>query len=330
MNDNNRPVSFLKKAIKYLVGASILLLLIIGSGLWFYYHYYENDEFFASDETNTLEQVMEDGRVLQERIVKQEQVIAQLSENQQTLQAAIKKLSRSLGRDRSDWMLAETEQLLIIANHRLQLARDIDSALAALNTADNQLKKLANPNLLSVRKAIAKEISQLKTLERIDIPGTTLRLANISEQIGTIPLAVNIIDNKHQETDTGGTEQSSSPGLFGQIWQDITNSIRIRTDNQQHKMLLPPDKEYFLRENLRLKLYSTQNALLAGQYKTYSNYLDDCTRWITKYFDTSNKAVKNILDQLSAMRKSSSNTRMPDISGSLTLLRKNLANRDST
>jgi len=327
MNDHSRPVSFLKRAFKYLAVASILFLLIAGSGLWFYYHYYDDNEFLVSDETSTLEQVMEDSRILQERIVEQEQVIAQLTGNQQTLQTAIEKLARSLGRDRSGWMLTETEQLLIIANHRLQLAHDIDSALAALNSADNQLRKLAKPELLPVRKAIAKEITQLKTLERIDIPGTALRLIEISEQISSIPLAVSLVDS--DGADNMDTEQPSS-GFFGPLWQDITGLIRIRTDNQQHKMLLPPEKEYFLRENLRLKLYSTQHALLAGQYKLYSGYLDACTGWITQYFDTENSAVKNILGELSAMRKASSNTNMPDISGSLTLLREKLALRDST
>jgi len=49
-------------------------------------------------------------------------------------------------------------------------------ALSALRAADQQLKLIVNPNVLPVRKELAREIALLDALEKIDVNGIALRL----------------------------------------------------------------------------------------------------------------------------------------------------------
>ena len=50
--------------------------------------------------------------------------------------------------------------MLVIASHRLQMARDVRSALSALRAATSRLKLIVNPNVLPVRKELAREIAK--------------------------------------------------------------------------------------------------------------------------------------------------------------------------
>lgn len=306
-----------------LITLFLSLLTVLTTTYLAYFVFFEQRDLFRSDTVGALEQLMEDSRRQQERLDNYEKALIELSEGQQALHNGIDNLSRDLGRDRTDWVLTEAEQLLIIANNRLQLAGDIDTAIAALAAADYQLKQLGSPTLLAVRKAITQEIASLKTLERPDIAGMALRLGGLSQNVDQLPLAIKHAPDRH--TSTGSPvheEQTESHGWFKEMWLDFTDLIRVRTDNQQHKALLSPKEEYFLRENLRLILFGAQNALLANNQKSYQNNLKIAGNWIKKYFDVNAASVKSLLGELDSMRRAQLQTEAPDISSSLNLLRK--------
>src|SRR6202051_540469 len=64
---------------------------------------------------------------------------SRLSESQNQ-QAALEALYRELAPSRDEWALTEIEQVLQLASQQLQLARNVPSALAALQLADSQLQ----------------------------------------------------------------------------------------------------------------------------------------------------------------------------------------------
>src|SRR5207342_1659331 len=82
----------------------------------------------------------------------------------QNQQVALESLYQELSRNRDDWSLAEIEQIVLIASQQLQLAGDVRAALLALQTADSRLQRLDKPQLIPLRKVIAKDIERLKAL----------------------------------------------------------------------------------------------------------------------------------------------------------------------
>ncbi|RRQ21865.1 hypothetical protein D6C00_07845 [Thiohalobacter thiocyanaticus] len=90
-----------------------------------------------------------------------------LADQQQSIEAmerAFGVLRAQVGRSQEAWVLAEAEYLLHVANQRLQLARDVDTALAALATADQRLQELANAAYLPVREQISRELGALRSV----------------------------------------------------------------------------------------------------------------------------------------------------------------------
>ena len=220
--------------------------------------------------------------------------------------------------------------MLVIANNRLQLARDTHSALAALRAADQQLHLLASPKLLPVRRELAREISLLESLDKLDIGGITLRLAALADTADRLPLAT---DTRLHEFEPGKAQAGQGSAQVAaadtgwrqtarSLWQDILSLVRIRNDMESQRPLLPPEQQYFLRENLRLMLYGAQQALLQGSIPTYQQNLKSAQRLIKDYFDLNSQSVISAQNELGKLQGMKIVTDLPDITVSLTTLRR--------
>lgn len=311
-------------------GVLALLVSLVALGAVGYggYVYYIKQDLFSTDvvaELNRLksgsarngERQAEFGKSLESF----EQRLNSVKEVQDTLASAINGLAEDLGRKRDDWALAETEQLLLIANYRLQLARDVETAVAALRAADGQLQKLADPSLLPIRKLIADEITALQRLDRADIPGIALRLGSMASTLEQLPLHVERRFATAAPVTGVATTESTSLDTLQQMWRDLLGLIRIRKTTNGQKPLLPPEQDYFLRENLRLMLYGAQLAMLQGDTGTYTQNLKSARRWIGDYFDTETQVVTNMQEELQALLDEKIVVELPDVSASLGALR---------
>jgi len=305
-------------------------LALIASGYIWYTVLYENADLFSEDVVGSLDRIETASNQAQESLADTQKEIKTLKETQDTIRASLDKINTDLVRNRMEWALTETEQLLVIANNRLQLAHDVHSALAALRAADEQLKMLANPKLLPVRRELAREIAQLESLDKTDISGITLRLATMADNVDRLPLALDIRQAESAQNQTSGkpgnvqvaAAESGWRQTARSMWHDILSLVRIRDNVTSQRPLLPPEQQYFLRENLRLMLYSAQQALLQGSIATYQQDLKSAQRILKDYFDVNTQvviAMENDLGQLLSMKIV---TELPDISASLTTLRR--------
>jgi len=304
-------------------GLAIILSLIalIGSGYVWYRVLYEKQALLNTDVLGQLARLEADDKAQRESATQSGERIKVLGDTQETLKTALEQLRNDLGRSRVDWALAETEQLLLIASRRLQLARDVSSALAALRAADHQLELLASPKLLPVRREIAREIGQIEALEKTDVDGVSLQLSTLAESINQLPLAQDVVRQPPTVALTEKTETQSMTD-WQRIWRDLASLVRIREDARPQKPLLPPDQVFFLRENLRLALYSAQLALLQGNTVVYQQNLATANGWVKEFFDSQAPSVEATAKQLAALQQLKGITELPDISGSLTALRK--------
>jgi uncharacterized protein HemX len=311
-------------------GVLALLVSLVALGAVGYggYIYYSKQDMFSTDVIAELDRLKNDSERNEERQAKVgeslesfQQRLADVSEVQNTLASAVDGLAEDLGRKRNDWALAETEQLLLIANYRLQLARDVETAVAALRAADGQLQKLADPSLLPIRKLIAGEITALQGLDRADVPGIALRLGSMANTLEQLPLHVERRFATGAPVTGAVTTESTTLGTLQQMWQDLLGLIRIRRTTEGEKPLLPPEQDYFLRENLRLMLYGAQLAVLQGDTGTYTQNLKSARRWIDDYFDTETRVVTNTQEELQALLDEKIVVELPDVSASLGALR---------
>jgi uroporphyrin-3 C-methyltransferase len=222
---------------------------------------------------------------------------------------------------RNKWILAEVEYFLQIANARLQLARDVKSAISALRLADGRLSAMEDPALTEVRRMIRGEMMDLDAVKLPDVQGIALTLGTLAARIDQLPLSRTIQLNGEQPGESLDENADGWDRAVSKMGQAFSGIISVRKTDELATPLLSPNEEYFLRRNLELKLEAARLALLYGDEASYRESLRNARRWLGEYFDTADTATGNAIETLGQLEVQSIRPVLPDISGSLSLLK---------
>ena len=226
------------------------------------------------------------------------------------LQENLNLLHERLGRTAAQWALAEAEYLVAIANHRLVLARDVATAIAALQAADNRLGRLGDPEMAAVRKQIAKDINVLKSVTLPDKVGLSASLTALAEQVESLPLLQfePSKSNKTQTSETSNQDQLTIAQSAGQsrwqsmadrVWADLKSLVVIKHHEADMRVpLLAPEQRYYLQQNLRLQLETARLALLQSDKQLYSDSLKVARDWLQRFYNTQAQPVQVALENL--------------------------------
>ncbi len=246
----------------------------------------------------------------------------------QAVNAALQSITEKLGRSTITWRMAEVEYLLTVANHRLTLAQDQQTAIAVFETADSRLEAIADPALLTVRKEIASELTALRAMPDVDIPGLALQIGSLAESVKQLPL----LDKKRlamaseKQESTSSVEWREIPAV---MWNDIKSLVQVRRHQQPVEPLLPPQQAWFLYQNLQLKLEQARLAVLERNTAVFSQSLEEVSQWLSSYFEAGSAAVVNMQETIKNLRTVELQPTIPDVSGSLRELR-SMMNERST
>ncbi len=248
-------------------------------------------------------------------------LLEQKLEESRAQQESLQTLYLELANNRDAWTISEAEQLIIIASQQLQLAGNLKPALLALQTADNRLQELDKPQIIQLRKIINRDIQKLQALPNVDIVGMSLKLEALSDAADKLPLA-SIRHPKDAAANRPDWDSNPWRRLTQEIWQDIWRMVRIERMDHPETPMLAPEQNYFLRENLKLRLLAARIALLQHDEATYRVDLHTAELWIRRYFDPLDANTKGSLDALQLLSSSSITIQLPDISESLNAVAK--------
>ncbi|MDF3917965.1 uroporphyrinogen-III C-methyltransferase [Salinicola salarius] len=242
-----------------------------------------------------------------------------------TLDKVLKELAQQQQADPREWLHAEAEYLLRLANQRLQLERDVEGAKALLNAADARLREADNPALVPIRRAIQSELASLDSVPVIDRTGLYLALMAQQEQLARLPLKQDIEEIAAGEGDvkpTGGWRQQ-----LATLGSELKDLVTVRRHDQPLEALITPQQESYLRQNVRLLLEQAQLALLKSEPKLYQASLDKAIELVEGYYATDNDGVTNSIDKLKSLRDNEVRPELPDISESSQLLKRFIEQR---
>ncbi|MFY9259604.1 MAG: uroporphyrinogen-III C-methyltransferase [Gallionella sp.] len=238
----------------------------------------------------------------------------------QSQRAALESLYRDLSSSRDETALAEVEQLLMIATQQLQLSSNIKAALIALQSADARLERMNLPALAILRKSIGNDIAKLRASPDVDLPALSARLDNLIVSVGELPLVYQP-SRSSPSSKPATAHESTWKKLLAEIWYEAKQLIRIENTGKAEIPLLPPSQEFFLRENLKLRLLTARLALLAHDDTNFKQELKTVQHWTTRYFDTQSPITGNWLAEHQKLAATSLNIELPDLDPSLQAVR---------
>jgi len=250
-------------------------------------------------------------------------------------------LNSDLAASRDETALAEVEQMLLNAAEQLQLSGNVRAALIFMQSADARLQHINRPAFRGLSKIIGRDMDKLRAMPSVDVTGINRQLNKLIATVDELPLAYQqraaVETNAKSPQGGRGSVPDSSAGspsqavppqgettgqkLLSEIWQEMRQLVQIENTGKDEIPLLHPDQQFFLRENLKLRLLSARIALLSRDETVFRQELKITQLWTARYFDTKSPAVS---DALTAMKKLSAtriSIELPDLSSSLQAVR---------
>ena len=260
----------------------------------------------------------------------QKQNQKQLTELRQQLTASMAQVEASLGTSSKDWLFAEVEYLLRLANQRVLMEGNVKGALALFRDADKIVRQAAGITAFDLRKAIAGNIAQLEAVKEVDTDGIYLRLGALVDQIPN--LRQRQLKFSPGAPSAGSANEPAPTGFGARLLaltkrglDRILNLVDFRRDSERIRPILPPKEEYYLRQNLVLKLQMAQLGLLRGDEQVYTNSLREAQSWLVSHFDAQDTGTTAMAKALAELQGIDISRKMPDVSSSLKEVKKLMA-----
>ncbi|MEP5567082.1 MAG: uroporphyrinogen-III C-methyltransferase [Halioglobus sp.] len=246
---------------------------------------------------------------------------ASLQQFSQQLDAQSEQIAAFSANDHESWLRAEAQYLLRLANQRVIMARDTDSALALLGSADSILRQLDDATLHDVRAAVAAEQAALRAVPKVDIEGIYLRLSALIEQSDTLVIFQMLEQEGQPEARAEDDDwQVRLERGYEEAARKLSDYIVIRRRDVPMQALMDPQWEGLVRQNLRMLLEQAQVALLSGNQTLYVESLQRSQHWVAQFFDTDEAAARAMSREITQLEGQTIQVIMPDLTRSLQAL----------
>lgn len=293
-----------KRGVK-LGTVAIILSLLFGGGLTFQMQqkdaeYQAQINALQAQLAQTQTSVQQDLAATQKEAItkateithRAETVLQQQQKSIESLQLAIADVK---GRRPNDWLLAEADYLVKLAGRKLFLEHDAVSATKLMESADQRIAALNDPSLVPLRKAMANDITKLKTVPLVDREGLVLRLTSLQQQVDQLPLANALLPEAQQveAKKVSGDIYDWQDNLMTSLKDFSENFITFRTRDGNVIPLLSPQQHFYLKENIKAKIETAIKAVYVEQQDIYATALTTADKWSSTFF---NQDANNVIE----------------------------------
>ena len=246
-----------------------------------------------------------------------------LESTRKELNDAIARVQRQLGKTRGDWLIADAEYLLSVANERLHLIGDVNTTREALEAADQRLRESGDAGTFKVREEIAKEIADVKSVIVPDIVGIYASIQSMQDRVDKLVLFLPYTGKTltaPTEEKKQSKEDKEAHDLLDSAMNQLGGMVTIRHTEHPIKEILTPEEAQFIREQLRVKLEMAKISLVQHNEALFQSSLTDAKKWTEQNF-TKDTDVNNFIAELDRFKTIKIRSQFPDISSSLKMLR---------
>lgn len=232
----------------------------------------------------------------------------------------IDSLLQALSQSQNTQLINELDTSLRVATQQSALTGSAEPIIVVLESAQDRLAKLPQAQLDSLKRAVAKDIDELKNTQIADIPSLIIRLDEAIRMIDALPMIA-----EPGKTDTATTTTSNEKVAlkndvlppansdwgtrFSAWWQrqahgsinELKRLVRVTQLAHPEAALLSPTQAYFVRENLKLRLLNARLSLISRQSDATLADIDRAQSQLTQFFDMRQGKAKTVQVLLSEM-----------------------------
>lgn len=239
--------------------------------------------------------------LLQQRLQQQEETMRRQAQVLQEWRGLSQVGPSSRGRDHG--AILDAHYFVRLAGDQLLLNKDLPQALLLLNQAQTELNRVADPQALPLKKAVAQDLTTLKNLPAINATHVYLSLSSLQQQIEKLPLLVVPVQN----TEAAASASSPSSTFWERGLDRISSVLRrmvivYHLPSAQTPPFITPDQRPYIYANLQATLGNAGWAVLHHDAEIYQANLQQATDWIRHYFSLNSPLTQTVLNELQTLR----------------------------
>jgi uroporphyrin-3 C-methyltransferase len=251
----------------------------------------------------------------------------------------VEELLQSVARSRDENVVADVEAAIRVAQQQSAITGSADPLIATLRQADERLARYNQPRLERVRRAVQRDLERTRAQGMVDVSTLTARLDEAVRLVDELPLLAEArarpLAPARPAASAAAASAASAPATpagwraratawwqdaLSQVGAELRALVRVTRVDHADAVLIAPEQQYFVRENLKLRLLNARLALFARQFEIAQADLRDAQAVLDKYFDRSSKRVLTASDALRQVSQQSRQGALPRPDESLAAL----------
>jgi uroporphyrin-3 C-methyltransferase len=251
----------------------------------------------------------------------------------------VEELLQSVARSRDENVVADVEAAIRVAQQQSAITGSADPLIATLRQADERLARYNQPRLERVRRAVQRDLERTRAQGMVDVSTLTARLDEAVRLVDELPLLAEARARPpapaRPTASAAAASAASAPATpagwraratawwqdaLSQVGAELRALVRVTRVDHADAVLIAPEQQYFVRENLKLRLLNARLALFARQFEIAQADLRDAQAVLDKYFDRSSKRVLTASDALRQVSQQSRQGALPRPDESLAAL----------
>lgn len=241
----------------------------------------------------------------------------------QNQQVSLASMYHELARGQDERLLADMEHTLLLAQQQLYLTGNVRAAILGLEAAEARLTRIKRARFEPLRNAMAHDLERLRLTPAADTGALRARLDALIEGVPSWGLESG--PEPGEARHDLPVAKSAAPGdwlwrLSSELWAEFRSLVRIRRLEHPELPLLTPEQEFFVRENIKLRLLSARMAAFARDEATWQSDLKAAGDWLARYFNSRDPAVKAARVSLADLSRAQLSLQGLDLAASLKAL----------
>ena len=224
----------------------------------------------------------------------------------------------------SRWKILEAHYFARLAAQKLELERDIPSAMNLLQRSDRALSESGSTNVLRVRQQLARDIEVLRSTPTPDQEAVIFRLQGLIERVESLSL----LGSQREKLLSGriassaGTDElaADTTSLFKTTLEFLGTIFVWRKWEDLPEAMLIPGQEAIIRQNFRLMLEQAKFAVFNRSDVLYQHHLKNALDWLQTYMVTETGSGEAAYLELFELTAVEVDPELPSLSESLRTL----------
>lgn len=337
--ENNKPVNKQdnnKSSNGFIYFLLLLLICAVLVGVYYFWLHQQKQNKFIEQQASILNSLQSEVNAISASVDGEKQLNAnhslQLQQHSEQIiqtEAISQRAIEIVKRSRREWALSEIDYLLRMAHRRLEVARDVGGAIAALKGADSRIEELSDLKLFKIRKQLAKDIAGLNAIHQADVNGISLSIDGMIVYLSELPFKSVKDEIKVQldeEEKTNESKSAEDQSFVDSVLDTVKKIGDIKVHQRSIQAASSLEQQNEIEQLLRTYLLSARLAALRFNQTQFLREVQLASEILRLHYDAKDNRVIQLQKTLSDFSALQLNPDLPELTTAWSMLQ-NIINK---